>query len=410
MTSGGNVLVAIAWGMRRYLWLVAACVAAIGFLLPAWQAQGKHVYDATAQVGPTNVIELPNLDSLPRAADTTFDNGAVQEEIRDLLNLSPTAPVIPKYVELVAAQDNFIFEVIGHGSTADEAVEIADTAAAAFTIELNKYSALTGGVTVQSPADKPVRPVPTLGGGMMGLALGILGGAVLGTGLVVLLVILRRPVVDSEGAEQASGVAVLGRLRVPRSGDPITDVTELAHVVRAILPHDPQVVWLAAPRRSTRAAQQLADGFAHVWERVERSCVDTPAPVPPEFVVLQKPGEELLDNTRPSMTILVVPVGMRGARLRAMARGYFTGAPMSVVLFQRKGLMPPYLQEKKESPEPTPRAALITDDVLEGSTPATNQEQHLFGGKQPRPKPSKADQTATATESFEQSSALTGRR
>jgi hypothetical protein len=411
MTSGGNVLAAITWGMRRYWWLVTVFVVGIGFLLPAWQSQGPEVYEAKAPVGPTGTIELPNLDSLPRAADTTFDNGAVQAEIRKLLDLDDAVQVIPRYVELVAAQDNFIFEVVGRGSTDTEAARIANTAAAAFVLELNKYQALTGGVAVQSFAEAPPRPVPTLGGGPVGLALGILGGALLGTGVVVLLVILRRPVVDTEGAEQISGVAVLGRLRVPRSGEPIDEVTELAHIVRAVLPHDPQVVWLAAPHGCKRAADQLAAGLAHVWERVERATMDTPTAGHPDFVVLEKPGEELLDNARPSMTILVVPVGMRGSRLRRMARGYFTGAPMSVVMFSRKGILPPFLQEEK--PKSKPALVPVTADVVEGPSPTAKAEQHLFGGSPSaakRPKPAKGEKPAKAGNPAERGDALSGRR
>jgi capsular polysaccharide biosynthesis protein len=410
MTSGGNVLAAITWGMRRYWWLVTVFVVGIGFLLPAWQSQGPEVYEAKAQVGPTRTPELPNLDPLPRAADTAFDNGAVQAEIRQLLDLKETDQVIPRYVELVAGQDNFIFEVVGRGSSPTEAVRIANTAASVFVIEMGKYDNLTGGMAVQSFADPPRRAVPTLGGGPVGLALGILGGALLGTGVVVLLVILRRPIVDTDGAEQISGVAVLGRLRVPRSGEPIDEVTELAHIVRAVLPHDPQVVWLAAPHGCKRAADQLAAGLAHVWERVEQATMDTPTAGHPDFVVLERPGEELLDNTRPSMTLLVVPVGMRGSRLRRMARGYFTGAPMSVVMFSRKGILPPFLQEEK--PKSKPVLAPVAADVVEG-TPSAKAEQHLFGGSPSaakRPKPAKGAKPAKPGEPAERGDALSGRR
>jgi capsular polysaccharide biosynthesis protein len=350
MKSGGNVLGAVMWGMRKYLWLVVLFVIAFGVLLPTWQGQGKAVYESRAQVGPTQPLNLPNLDPLPRMGDTVFHNGAVETSVRRLLGVDSSVSVIPKHCELVAPQDNIVFTVICRADTPEAAAEMADLAASTFTLELNKYSSSVGEFTIQSAADLPVDPVPNLRGGPVSLALGAFGGLVLGTGVVVLLVILRRPVVDADGAEDASAVPVLGKLRVPRSGEPIEDITELAHICRSIIPHDPQVVWLAAPRGSTRAAQQMANGLARVWERVERACVDKPTPGHPDFVVLEKAGDELLDNERPSMTLLVVPVGMRSSRLRTMARSYFTGAPMSVVMYSLKGVLPPYLTER---PEPT---------------------------------------------------------
>jgi capsular polysaccharide biosynthesis protein len=348
--------------------------------------------------------------------DTVFHNGAVEKSIRRLLGVDSSVAVIPQRCELVAPQDNIVLTVICRADSPQAAAEIADLAASTFTLELNKYSSSVGEFTIQSAADLPVDPVPNLRGGPVALALGAFGGLILGTGVVVLLVILRRPVVDADGAEDASAVPVLGKLRVPRSGEPIEDITELAHVCRAIIPHDPQVVWLAAPRGSTRAAQQMANGLARVWERVERACVDSPTPGHPDFVVLEKAGDELLDNNKPSMTLLVVPVGMRSSRLRTMARSYFTGAPMSVVMYSLKGLLPPYLSERPESAATLAAAPMGQFEHFPPRPSATEARPPMGGGSPGSPagaqEPLSAPRAVKSSKAAQQAAernALTGR-
>jgi hypothetical protein len=93
--------------------------------------------------------------------------------------------------------------------------------------------------------------------------------------------------------------------------------------------------------------------------------------------VLEKAGDELLDNERPSMTLLVVPVGMRASRLRTMARSYFTGAPMSVVMYSLKGVLPPYLTERPETTAPLPTGPMAPLDPFP-TRPAT--ESRPMGG------------------------------
>jgi capsular polysaccharide biosynthesis protein len=408
MKAGGNVLAAITWGMRKYMWLVALFVIGFGVLVPSWQNQGPVVFESRAQVGPTQPLNLPNLDPLPRMGETVFHNGAVEASVRQLLGLDSSVAVSPKRVELVAPQDNIVFTVIGRADTPAKAAEIADLAASTFTLELNKYSLSVGEFTIQSAADLPVHPVPNLRGGPVALALGLLGGLILGTGVVVLLVILRRPVVDADSAEDASGVPVLGRLRIPRSGEPIEDITELAHVVRAILPHDPQVVWLAAPKGGTRAAQQLANGLTRVWERVERASVDKATPGHPDFVVLEKAGDELLDNDKPSMTVLLVPIGTKASKVRHMARTYFTGGPMSVVIYSLKGVLPPYLSER---PDESVTAPVKGHDKFPARTLAPDARS--MGGASSPPESltfSKAPKPARPAKPGDRGSALTGRR
>ena len=87
LTEGGtDAFATLLWGLRRYVALVLAMVLALGVLIPVLLSRRAEVYQATAQVGPTEQLELPNADPLPRIAESVFNNGAVEESIRKLLD------------------------------------------------------------------------------------------------------------------------------------------------------------------------------------------------------------------------------------------------------------------------------------------------------------------------------------
>ena len=91
-----------------------------------------------------------------------FNNGAVAETITAVLDPRPVpaaVSVIPQRVDLVAAQDNVAFVVMGHAPTARAAARYANVAAATFTEQLNKYTDAVGTFAVQRPATPPPAPV-----------------------------------------------------------------------------------------------------------------------------------------------------------------------------------------------------------------------------------------------------------
>ncbi|MBA3233908.1 MAG: hypothetical protein H0T17_08185, partial [Propionibacteriales bacterium] len=128
MTAGGDVFTTLMWGLRKYAWIVIVFVVGIGVLVPLAQSRADDVYEARAYVGPSGAIVLQNLDVLPRLGENVFSNGAVADTVRRSLGLSGSAAVVPERVELVTAQDNIVFTVIGRGDNPGEAKDVANLA------------------------------------------------------------------------------------------------------------------------------------------------------------------------------------------------------------------------------------------------------------------------------------------
>jgi capsular polysaccharide biosynthesis protein len=361
MNEGGDVLSALGWGLRKFAWLVALFVLALGVLVPYWLSRGADVYDAQTQVGPKKILNLPNLDPLPRLGDTVFNNGAVADAVRKQLKLPATKSVVGSGspgVELVAAQDNVVFTVIGHGSTPQQAKNIADTAASAFTIELNKYSnparpdlAAVGEFLVQHASDLPTKPAAKLGGGTLSVVIGLIAGAVAGVGVVGLLLVLRRPVLDSPSAQQATGVPVMGNVRLPRKSGSLNDreFMGVAALCRRTLEGQPDRVLLTSPPKATAELRQLGSAMQAFLERrgnvqsIGTSPADADAGAAPgsaqrrvQFIVADHLSlDQIATLPASALTLLVVPRGTRLRVLRETAAEYFTGGPAGLVLVDR---------------------------------------------------------------------------
>src|SRR4051794_29207562 len=245
--GGGHVFGALGWGLRRYAWLVVLFILAAGVLLPWLQSRSADTYEARALVGPQTKITLPNFDPLPRIAETQFNDGVVSDAVRRELNLQPTISVIPSHADLIAPQDNPIFTILGRAGDPDVAAKIANVAAAAFAVEMNKFSQQAPGeppavgfFQVTTEAQPPTEPLPHLAGAKWAVIFGLLAGAVGGIGAVALIVVIRRPVIDSGTAVDATDMPVLGRVtmqRDPLGGDHVKGVAALC---RRLLASDPE--------------------------------------------------------------------------------------------------------------------------------------------------------------------------
>ena len=84
--TGSDVFATLTWGLRRYVALVLALMLALGVLVPFLLSGRTDEYQATAQVGPTQKLELSNANPLPRIAESVFNNGAVEIAVRRELN------------------------------------------------------------------------------------------------------------------------------------------------------------------------------------------------------------------------------------------------------------------------------------------------------------------------------------
>ncbi|MBA2277209.1 MAG: hypothetical protein H0W06_05540 [Chloroflexia bacterium] len=346
----------MGWGLRRYAWLATLFVVGLGLVLPLLLNRAADEYEAQAQIGPVGQLSLPNLDPLPRLAETVFNNGAVADAVRQFLRLPTSAAVVPERVELVAGQDNIVFTVLARGAKPDSARRLANLAATTFTTELNKYARPVGKFAIKRLADTPARPVPKLAGAAS-LVIGVIAGLVAGIGAITLLLAWRRPVVDVTSAENATDRAVLGRVRLGHTHGSSEDGTGIAPVCRRLLANPGDLILLAGSPRASHERHQLASLMSTILGKVRHVRVvpggemDTvPASLPgqetssgeddarPALIIVDGPTpEEVATRPDTAMMVLVVEEGIGLASLRRSAEQHLDGGPAGLVLVKSPG-------------------------------------------------------------------------
>ncbi len=346
--SGSDVFATLVWGLRRYLLIVLATVLALGVLIPLALSQRTAQFQATAQVGPIAPVVLPNTNPLPRIAESVFNNGAVEESVRTLLK-QPTGNVIPSKVQLIAAQDNVVLEIVAHAPTAQGAIDIANNAAAAFVLELTKYSDSVALFSLQHKAIL-AKKVPKVAGGSASIALGVIAGLLAGVAVVGLILVFRRPVVDVSSAQDVTGLPVIGRITLPRSGPPgAGDARGIALLCRRLLSASAATIQVAAPSQAQArllvASMTEAFGQMPAGRRPQkRTSGQGGSSVPPVPKVIAPEGtqEWISVAHEDSYTVLLVPEGISSRTLRLFAEGHDTGSPTGVVVVSthRRGVNP----------------------------------------------------------------------
>jgi hypothetical protein len=346
MKDGGDVFGVLRWGLRRYAWLVAACVLGLGLLVPRLLDSAPEQYEAQAQVGPSEALNLPNLDPLPRLGQSVFNNGVVADAIRQSVDppLPRTTSVVPERVELVAAQDNIVFTVVGRGANPTSAERSANVAAATFAQELNKYAQSVGSFAIQRLATAPTEPVPQISASMS-LVAGVGSGLLLGIGAVALILVWRRPVVDALGAQATAGAPVFGRVKLTPSRDGTRGMPQLS---RRVLTGQTEMLLLAGPRSTKHERRVLAEELNGVlgWTRnvvvpqAERGVNRSRAHLPSieetdrrDFVIIDGPTQiEVATRPDRSLTLLVVREGTAHSSLRTQAEQYLDDGASGLVL------------------------------------------------------------------------------
>jgi hypothetical protein len=333
--NGSDLFATLLWGLRRYVLLVLATVLVLGILVPLMLSRRTEEFQATAQVGPSGPLLLSNTTPLPRFAESVFNNGAVEQDVRALLHQS-TGNVIPAKVRLVAGQDNLVLDVVASAPTADEAMKIANQAAATFVIELNKYSASVAPFLIQHRAVL-AKKVPQFGGGYLSVVLGLIAGLLVGVALVGLLLVVRRPVVEVSTAQDVTGFPVVGRISLPRKGPPRgTDGRAIGLLCRRLLATSASTIHVAAPHHGQ--AEQLARSMNEVFRPLRRGPsqgrTGTPGSGLHVPTVLAPNGADawITPPDEPTYSLLLAPDGMSARKLRLFAEGHNTGAPTGVVL------------------------------------------------------------------------------
>lgn len=320
MGQESDAFSAIAWGLRKYAWVVLGAVLVFGGAVPqVLQGTTADEFEASAQVGPVSAVKLRNLDALPKTVETVFGNGAVEAAVRGELDLPDSALVIPARVELVAPQDNVVFTLVGRAPTEEEAVNLANTAAGTLTEELNKYRDPVGTFAVTSSAGGTVRRTEALSLTFMVLA-GVATGLLVGVGIVAVLLTWRRPVLSPRTATRVTGAPVLGTVQFHGR-----DVNGLAPLCHRLLASEVGVVYLTGPENDREGRRRLAT-------EMQTLLLDTHLEV-----VEGATTRELATRSRNSLTALVVPIGTPDSSLRREAELHLDPGSTGLILVRNQG-------------------------------------------------------------------------
>ena len=347
MTQGADVTGVLGWGVRRYAWLIALFVIALGVVVPGVLAQRAETYQATTQVGPVRALRIPNVDVLPKMATDVFANVLKDPAVKKAAGIPDSDELGAEQVELVAAQDNIIFTVVARSTDPSIAQNTANVAASAFVERLNVYSQAVGSFSVSELATGAPEPTPTLGG-PVAWALGLTSGLLVGFGVVALVLLVRRPVIDVATAEQESGATVLGRITLDRGGTGASGMTQLCH---RIVSEPTRMVLMAGPKSMRRERHELADELVFWLSRVRRvisigsrepveefgaaSLADRTAREDELVIVDDASPVDVATRPERSLTLLVVREGIPRSALHEQARQYVDGGSVAMVLVRR---------------------------------------------------------------------------
>lgn len=302
--AGTDAVGALRWGLRRYRWLVLACLLLGAVVAPRAEARFETPVEAEALV----IAQRLDMDlvALPRYGEAVFDNGAVAQAVAARFpDLGAVEDIVPDRVSLVAEQDSIVFRVVGHHVDPQTAADLANTATEAFVPALNVTGVGAGAFALQSPATPPPAAEEGLSK-VLALPVGLVAGFVLGLALVSLLLVVRRPVITAEDAEDATGVPALGTVKVPRTRHgvyaPPEEFAGLVPVCRRLLNLSTPTVVLVSRRRDRRARKQLSAALAKILSRVRD--VRLIGPTMPELAGIRSIGtfelEDMIEELEPS--------------------------------------------------------------------------------------------------------------
>ena len=365
MSQRADVSGVLAWGLRRYAWLITLFVIVLGVVVPGVLEQRREEYQATAQVGPVRPLRISNVDVLPKLATDVFEYVLTDPQVKQAAGLTGSQTVSRAELQLVAAQDNVVFSVNARGTDPVAASNLANVAASAFVDELNIYSQSVGTFSVGHLADVPTQPLPTLGGPLTWV-MGVASGLLFGVGFVALLLVVRRPVIDMTTAELESGAEVLGRITLGRGRARASGLTQLCH---RIVSKPTRMVLMAGPRRLRRQRHELADEMVFWLSRV-RNVISIGSREPVEEFGAASLAERTASKdeliivndaspvdvaTRPehSLTLLVVPEGISRTALHEQARQYVDGGAVALVMV-REATWLESLRSRSSAPRPAP--------------------------------------------------------
>lgn len=356
----------VRWAVRAYAPLLVLSIAVAMVLVP-WvlRSQAETVYESQALV-VARQFTLP-LAALPRYGEAVFNNGAVAADVGRRYGLSTAGgSLIPDKLSVVTGQDSVVMTVTARDEDPQLAADIANTAAEAYLDELNRPGPGLAVFVLQSPATPSAEPATRAPGTPVQLAVGAVAGGLLGLGLVGLLYVLRRPVVDPHDIETLVGAPVLGVVRFPgRTVHDPNAVPGLAPVARALARSAAHDVYVVSPpdRRAQRAAVarmlvealarwrpaalQTYDAARGGWVRPQdRDLGYAPSLVITDVARPLDAGPQVVDGD----TLLVVREGTPERRLWHMLADHADSTYLGVVVVRRASWLPVRLRTSGSPP------------------------------------------------------------
>lgn len=257
-----------AWVLWRYRWLWLALLVLFPLIsLVVQDRSQERVYTATALI-VTKELSV-NVTTLPRYASVVFQAGQVAETVAQRGGLGiPPDQLIPTKINLEPVEDSFLFRMVGRDKDPEVAARLANDAAAALVVELNKPGEGVGSFALQEQARVPTTTPDSAV--VVPLLAGAAAGALAVAGSVAMAVSLGRPVLSGEGAVRASGATMSGVLVLPRRRSPqeltLAACGGLVSVARRLVQEDsPRVLMLHGHSLHTRVtvSRLLAEYYLH---------------------------------------------------------------------------------------------------------------------------------------------------
>lgn len=362
MHEDEDALTRLWWAMRRYavplVLVVAASAFALNVLVPS---DAADEYRASALVVANNVDGI-SAEHLPRMAETVFTGQNVSREAVESGGL-PFTPeeFLEDHTEIETFDGTVVIRVNGLAEDPELAARTANAGAEALVTQLNEIGPDIAQFSVLENAQTPSEPVDE-GLGLPMPLLGVLLGLVLAGGLLMLLLAVRRPIMNPRQAQSLTQVPLIGSLRVSRAGhlDAPADAEGIAGLTDRLFPqgHEATAV-LTADGASMRSQVSLlltrtlasvgpvclvpasdahgrriwrvaeSDRRIHSLEDVQRERRAMP-------IVIDGAGGLTMELTRSARSVLFVPDGISRRKLDDHVQRFQTGEITGLVWVRRR--------------------------------------------------------------------------
>jgi len=284
----------------------------------------RSPYEATALVIARDLQIEP--EALPRFGESVFTSGSVARQVATSQGLDEDyRTLVPDVVDLDPVAESISFLVRGRSDDSAQAASIADAAAAAFVVELNRAGEGVGDFALQDVAAEPLRRQVRGPGPLIGGLASLVAGTMLAVVAVWVLYGTRRPVVGGSDAAAAAEAPLVAHVRLPRDGSVEPNgFPGSRRLLRWLHSAPVDQLALLGTARSARVQRALA------------AAVPTGGGVP-RLIALPGPhGDGPLMDPRPVPALIVVREGTPAAHVAAVRAELGDDEVLGVVLVSRR--------------------------------------------------------------------------